>query len=305
MDPGSRFGNQPRRPTAASSTRGRNFGTAALFHRVREHRDQVAREQLVRQFMPLARWVARRYETADSAEDIRQVAYLGLVKAIDRFDPDRGASFASFGIPTIAGEVRRYLRDYGWDVHVPRGLQERAAQVRRARDRLTGELGRAPTVAELATELGSTSDSVLQAITAAEAYDAFSLESPCEATTHRAPKRKEAREVPGALDDGFERVLERDFIRVALATLPDRKRQMIGLRFLGGLTQSQIAARYGVSAMQVCRLLRQALAEMSETFCDGSGTLAEAPAGGSSSTSNVSAPRIARSFRVSQTRLAS
>ncbi len=261
--------DQPHNPRGIASTGGGDSRAAALFRRVREDHDPVARERLVRQFMPMARWVGRRYGSGDSAEDVRQVAYLGLVKAVDRFDPDRGTSFTSFGIPTIAGEVKRYLRDYGWDVHMPRGLQERVAHVRRAKEALTAELGRAPTVAELAGELGSTPESVREAIAAAEAYEACSLDSPFEATASGVPESAEAQQVPGEFDAGFERMLERDFVRVALATLSDRKREIIGLRFFGGLTQSQIAARYGVSAMQVCRLLRQALSEMSQALSAG------------------------------------
>lgn len=269
MDHGYRANDQPRDPIGITSTGRCDPRTTSLFHRLREGQDPAARERLIRQFMPLARWVARRYGSGDMAEDVRQVAYLGLVKAVDRFDPDRGTSFTSFGIPTIAGEVRRHFRDCGWDVHVPRGLQERVERVRRTRDALTGELGRLPSVAELATELGIAPEAVLEAIGATKAFDAASLDSPFESSAPGMPESTEPQPLLGDLDAGFERVLERDFVRVALATLSERKRQMIALRFFAEQTQPQIAARYGVSAMQVCRLLREALTEMSQAVSAG------------------------------------
>ncbi|MGI8506372.1 MAG: SigB/SigF/SigG family RNA polymerase sigma factor [Solirubrobacteraceae bacterium] len=240
-----------------------------LFHRLRTQHDADSRERLVYEFMPLARWVARRFEAGRSAEDIRQVAYLGLLKAIDRFDPDHGNSFTTFAIPTISGEIRRHLRDCSWAAHVPRSLQERALQVRRASDALTRRRGRPPTAPELASALGQSCEWVLEALTAAGAYSASSLDTPVGAggcTT------SEGHEEPAVLDDGFQRVIERDLLRHALASLPERQRQMVGMRYFGGYTQSRIAAEFGVSQMQVSRVLRKALQEMGQSSSTASST---------------------------------
>lgn len=239
--------------------------TGCLFRKFREEHDLAARERLVHRYMPLARRLARRYETAESREDVRQVAYLGLVKAIHGFDPARGTSFTSYAIPTIAGEIKRHLRDYGWDVHVSRGLKESVLRVRRETDRLTREHGRAPSVDELAMALRLTPDAVIEVLMAAEAYAARSLDAPIPPEASAMTRKREAIRELGAADDGFQRVVDRDSLRLALATLPERQRQMIGLHFFAGLTQSKVAARLGVSQMQVSRVLRQAIGDMSRS----------------------------------------
>src|SRR5579871_6350573 len=147
-----------------------------LFARWRDHEDRLAREALVSRFMPLTRSLARRYgRSSEPFEDLLQVALLGLLKAIDRFDPERGSSFQSFAVPTILGEMRRYFRDSGWAVHVPRSLQERTLKVADAQDQLTRAHGRAPTISELATFLELSVEEVNEALQTARVYDVMSL----------------------------------------------------------------------------------------------------------------------------------
>src|SRR5438445_2787312 len=152
---------------------------AALFRRWQQAGDRHARDALVRRFMPLARSLARRYDrSSEPFDDLVQVASLGLLKAIDRFEPERGHTFASFAVPTILGEMRRYFRDAGWSVHVPRGTQERALKVRDAQERLANQQGRAPTVHQLAEYLEFDIEEVIQALQAIQAYEALSLDAP-------------------------------------------------------------------------------------------------------------------------------
>jgi RNA polymerase sigma-B factor len=227
----------------------------------RDRSSPAARAALVRRFMPLARSLARRYErSSEPFDDLLQVASLGLVKAIDRFEPERGNAFVSFAVPTILGELRRYFRDSCWDVHVPRGAQERTLALEEARRRLTGDRGRPPSVAELAQYLEVDHEQVLDALSAAQAYDAMSLDTPRpsasgEQTTTYA-------ELLGGVDQGYELVEDSVTIAGALEHLPERERIALALRFGEDLTQSEIAERIGVSQMQVSRLLRRAVEQL-------------------------------------------
>ena len=207
--------------------------------------------------MPLARRIAREYHSPRHREDVEQVAYLALVKAIDRFDSAHGNSFAAFAAPTIAGEIKKYFRDYSWDIHVPRRLQDRALRARRARSELAAELGRAPSVDEIAARLGADRESVRDALSAADARDTKSLDR----DDGSGPRLAEV--VTGGTEDhGFARVLDRATLRAALAKLSDQERQVLGLRFLCDLSQAEIGTRIGVSQMQVSRLLRRALKQL-------------------------------------------
>src|SRR5919199_6218905 len=150
-----------------------------LLERYHETGDPKAREELVKRFLPLARQLARRYQrTNEPLDDLMQVASVGLVKAIDRFDPRRGTAFSTYAVPTILGELKRYFRDSGWAVHVPRGMQERVMTVNQAISRLSRTLGRSPTASEIAEEIGEDPEVVLEALEAAIAYDAVSLDTP-------------------------------------------------------------------------------------------------------------------------------
>jgi RNA polymerase sigma-B factor len=226
------------------------------------HRDEeTARAALVTRFMPLARSLARRYErSSESLEDLVQVASMGLIKAIDRFDPARGNAFASFAVPTILGELRRYFRDCCWDVHVPRGAQERTLRLEEAERRLTLDRGRAPSVAELAQYLEIDSEQVLDAMAAAHAYGALSLDAPRASTTGE-PVTTYA-ETLGEIDERYDLVEDRVTIARALEHIAPRERTVLQMRFAEDLTQSEIAERIGVSQMQVSRLLRHALEQL-------------------------------------------
>jgi RNA polymerase sigma-B factor len=249
-----------------SRDRGPQGGAAAradrdreLLLRYRDAGDLRARDQLVERFLPLARQLARRYQRPNEPlDDLVQVASIGLVKAIDRFDPDRGTAFSSYAVPTILGELKRYFRDSGWAVHVPRGMQERVMRLNQAIGRLSRELGRSPNAAELAEALGATREEVLEAMEAALAYDAASLEAP----------RGDGSEADswadnlGAEDERFELVEYSATIAPTLRALPERDRTVLHLRFVEDLTQSEIANRIGVSQMHVSRLIRRALTRL-------------------------------------------
>jgi RNA polymerase sigma-B factor len=222
----------------------------------------AARDALVERFMPLARSLARRYDrSSEPFDDLVQVACLGLVKAVDRFDADRGHAFASFAVPTILGELKRYFRDSGWAVHVPRGPQERALKVEEAQQRLTLRSGRAPTVSEIAEYLEISIEDVLGALQAAQAYDALSLDAP---RPSRDGDSETYGESLGEEDDRFELVDADVTVAEALRDLSARERRVLQLRFVEDLTQTEIAKRVGVSQMQVSRLLRRALDRLRE-----------------------------------------
>jgi RNA polymerase sigma-B factor len=227
----------------------------------RHRGDEAARAALVKQYIPLARSLARRYErSSEPLDDLVQVAALGLVKAIDRFDPARGVAFASFAVPTILGELRRYFRDCCWDVHVPRGTQEQALAVDAAQRRLTVDTGRAPSVAELAQYLELDVEQVLNAMQASQAYGTVSLDAPrSSASGEEAGTYADAF---GELDDRYDLVVDGATIVGALKHISPRERTVLALRFREDLTQSEIAERIGVSQMQVSRLLRHALEQL-------------------------------------------
>jgi RNA polymerase sigma-B factor len=271
---------QPTRQVGAKKRRGipqqRQEGNAGalkraesrqLFDRWHKRRDRRAREELVERFLPLARKLAHRYRGAhEPYDDLLQVASLGLVKAIDRFDPRRGTAFSSFAVPTILGELKRYFRDLGWSVHVPRGAQERALKVEDAQQKLSTRKGHPPTVPELAEYLEYSMEEVLEALETAGAHHAVSLDAPHpdedgESTPLAASF--------GQLDERFELIEDGLTIASVARQLPIHERQVLELRFVEDLTQTQIAERIGVSQMQVSRILRHALARMRELAEEG------------------------------------
>jgi RNA polymerase sigma-B factor len=224
--------------------------------------DSAAREAVIAQFLPLARRLARRYQRSSEAfDDLVQVANLGLVKAVDRFDPERGVAFTSFAVPTILGELKRHFRDTGWAVHVPRALHERALQVDQLQREMEGRLGRSPKVQELAEEMGLELEEVLTAMEASAAYEALSID---------APARTDDGENDGLLgwlgneDPRIELAEERATVISSMKQLPVRDRQVLQLRFACDMTQTQIAERIGVSQMQVSRIIRRALERLRE-----------------------------------------
>jgi len=245
----------PRVPVVAGAMEERR-----LFLRWREQGDSVAREALARRFMPLARSLARRYDrSSEPFDDLLQVASLGLLKALDRFDPELGHPFASFAVPTILGEVRRYFRDAGWSVHVPRGAQERALRVRDAQERLANLHGRAPTVNQLAEYLELDSEEVIDAIQAIQAYGAVSLDGPRAGAEDDVTPYGDAM---GEDDERYELVELDATISAVLQHIPARERVILRMRFVEDLTQTEIADRVGISQMQVSRLLRRSLDQL-------------------------------------------
>jgi RNA polymerase sigma-B factor len=231
-----------------------------LFARWQQQGDPTAREALVRLFLPLARNLARRYDrSSEASEDLFQVASLGLLKALDRFDIERGHPFPSFAVPTILGEIRRYFRDSCWSVHVPRGAQERALRVRDAQETLTNERGHAPTANQLAEYLELDMEEVIDALQAGQAYETLSLNAP-------RPETESGEMTYGdglGADDGRYELVELDAtISAVLDELPARERHILHMRFVEDLTQTEIAARIGISQMQVSRLLRSSLEQL-------------------------------------------
>jgi RNA polymerase sigma-B factor len=236
-----------------------------LFTRWRRYKDLRARDELIERFLPLARKLARRYvPSSEPYEDLVQVASLGLVKAVERFDPDRGFAFTSFAVPTIVGELKRYFRDTGWALHVDRGAQERARRVVDAQREIIGRTGRMPTIDELAQFLELSQEEVLDGLQTADAYGAVSLDAPV-GDEHGTASRLEA---IGDEDERLELVDRQATIFAAAKCLPERERRILFLRFGEDLTQSQIADRVGVSQMQVSRLLRRSLQRLRDLTDD-------------------------------------
>jgi RNA polymerase sigma-B factor len=234
--------------------------TDALFRRLSTRGEDGVREELIERFLPLARQLARRYQRVNEPlDDLVQVASIGLVKAVDRFDLDRGVAFSSYAVPTILGELKRYFRDSGWAVHVPRGVQERAMQVDRAVKELSGRLGRSPSVDEVAEQLDASPEDILEAMEAGLAYEAMSLDA------QRAGADAEGDTFAdgiGVEDERFDLVEYEATIEPTLKALPKRDQVVLHLRFAQDMTQSQIAERIGVSQMQVSRLIRRALSRL-------------------------------------------
>jgi RNA polymerase sigma-B factor len=236
-------------------------GSDELFVRWAKDRDVPARDTLIERFLPLARKLARRYAgSSEPYEDLVQVASLGLVKAVERFDPGRGFAFTSFAVPTIVGELKRYFRDAGWALHVDRSAQERARKIAEARREVSSRHGRSPTVPELAEYMECTEEEVLDGLQAAEAYDTLSLD---------APSRNDAEaglriDSLGGEDDRLGRVDEQATVFAAAQRLPERERRILYLRFGEDLTQAEIADRVGVSQMQVSRLLRKSVQRLQQ-----------------------------------------
>jgi RNA polymerase sigma-B factor len=220
--------------------------------------DTVAREQALVELMPLVRALASRYGgRGEPLEDLVQVGTVGLIKAVDRFDVDRGVDFASYAVPTIVGEIRRHFRDKSWALHVPRRLKELSVRLSRILDELTAELGRSPTVSELAEAAGVDEEDVIDALDSTNAYSTRSLHAPFEQDGDESLADK-----LGIDEVGYEEVEEGSLIAAGLDALDERERRIVELRFFRELTQSQIAAEVGVSQMHVSRLLRRALAKM-------------------------------------------
>jgi RNA polymerase sigma-B factor len=224
------------------------------------HKDgnQDARERLLVDLMPLVRALAARYAgRGEPLEDLVQVGALGLIKAVDRFDVDRGVEFSSYAVPTIVGEIRRHFRDKAWAMHVPRRLKELSVRLSRILDELTTELGHSPTVAELAEASGVEEEDVIDALDSTHAYSTRSLQAPFDDEGDDSLFDK-----LGVEETGYAEVEDGSLVSAGLDALDERERRIVQLRFFDEMTQSQIAAELGISQMHVSRLLRRALGTM-------------------------------------------
>jgi RNA polymerase sigma-B factor len=242
-----------------------------LLRRYHEDGDLQAREQLIEQYMSLVRSLARRYSyRGEQLEDLVQIGAIGLIKAIDRFDLERGVELTTYATPNIIGEIKRHFRDKGWSVRVPRGLQELNVQLSRLVEQLTVQLSRSPTIPELAKAAGVEEEEVLEALESGRAYTSLSLSvgggggddddlDPLE-SLGTEEHQYEVSEVRAVLAPGFK-------------VLDERERKILQLRFFEGLTQSQIAQQVGISQMHVSRLIRRSLEKIRETIAADEGSL--------------------------------
>jgi RNA polymerase sigma-B factor len=230
----------------------------ALLRRYHEQGDLAAREQLIEQYMSLVRSLARRYSyRGEQLEDLVQIGAIGLIKAIDRFDVNRGVELTTYATPNIIGEIKRHFRDRGWAVRVPRGLQELNIQLSRLIEELTVSNGRSPTIPELAKAAGVTDEEVLEALESGRAYSSLSLSA--GSGGHDEDGELDPLESLGTEEHQYEVSEDRAVLAPGFRVLDERERQILHLRFFEGLTQSQIAQQVGISQMHVSRLIRRAL----------------------------------------------
>ena len=251
--------------TASVSCAGREPGEYAYLVAVQRRYATLAaddpdrpqlREQLISGYLPLAERLARRFAgRGEPLEDLVQVASVGLIHAVDRFDPERGADFLSFAVPTITGELRRYFRDHGWSMRVPRQLKDLHLAIRNTQAELSQQLGRAPRPSEIADRLELPTAKVIEGLQAAETYKSSSLDQALDPPNGTATLGESL----GALDGELDLIDDRETLRPLLAQLTPRDRTILTLRFFRGLTQTQIAEQVGLSQMHVSRVLRQTL----------------------------------------------
>jgi RNA polymerase sigma-B factor len=254
-----------RNDAAATDDRGDRLEREAIDARFLEYRrtgDRTLRNQLVQDHMRLAEFLARRFtHRGEPLDDLRQVALIGLVKAVERFEPDRGLQFSSFATPTIVGELKRHFRDKGWAVRVPRRVQELHLELDRTVSVLNQELGRSPTPREIAARAGVGEEDVLESMEASSLYRLSSLDSGGRADDDAGGTPAER---IGGDDAEMEAVDTRVAVSEMLAVLPEREQRIVYLRFFEGLTQSEIAREIGISQMHVSRLLTRSLAMLGE-----------------------------------------
>jgi RNA polymerase sigma-B factor len=238
-----------------------------LLRAYHEQGDEKARDKLVEANLPLARAIARRYAgRGEQLDDLVQVASIGLIKAIDRFDLERGVYFRTYAVPTIVGEIKRHFRDRAWAVHVPRRLKELNQMLSSLIQDMSAQLGRSPTIAELAQAAGVEEEDVVEALESSRAYTAESLNAPAEEGSEL-----DRLQTLGAVEEAFERTEDRQLLSSGMEALEPRERRIIQLRFYEGLTQTQIANELGISQMHVSRLIRRALETMGDALARGGG----------------------------------
>ena len=251
----------PRSRAALADATNHREREAADLRAYADHREPRARERLIRNYLPLANSIARRFDRGQRVplEDLQQIAAIGLLKALDRYDPAHGAAFSTFAVPTMQGEILRYFRDFTWTVRPPRELQERAIRIEREREQLTNDLGRNPTARELAAQVGCTPEELLDASEAAHARSSDSFDRP--ATTQEGDAATLGERL-GDEDPGFEAAEASATLDRLLNTLSERDQLVLRLRFREDLTQTEIGRRIGCSQMHVSRIQRAALAQL-------------------------------------------
>jgi RNA polymerase sigma-B factor len=249
----------PSRSTSGDRMRARGlFAELAACEPDTPERGRI-RDELVEMHLPLVEYLARRFRNrGEPLDDLVQVATIGLIKSVDRFDLERGVEFSTYATPTIVGEIKRHFRDKGWAIRVPRRLQELKLSLTKATSELSQRLGRSPTVAELAGHLGMTDEEVLEGLESANAYSAVSLDAP-DGGDDDSPA---VADTLGAEDESLEGVEYRESLKPLLDQLPPREKRILLLRFFGNMTQSQIAADLGISQMHVSRLLARTLTQL-------------------------------------------
>ncbi len=240
-----------------------------LLRRIHVEGDQDAREELITRCLPLVRGLARRFASrGQPVEDLVQVGSIGLIKAIDRFDATRGVELSTYATPTIMGEIQRYFRDKGWAVKVPRALQDLNVRLNKVIEQLTAELNRSPTIADMAIACGVSEEEVLEALESGRAYNSLSLYG------SGSGEEDDSFEILDCLGDeegAYEVVEQRRFLAPAMERLEERERLILHLRFFEGMTQTQIAARVGISQMHVSRLIRKAIDVLRQEMVPGAG----------------------------------
>ncbi|WP_344669999.1 SigB/SigF/SigG family RNA polymerase sigma factor [Catenulispora yoronensis] len=286
-------------PRAGGAPKDRAEHRAAIHRRFEElaecrdgsARHRVLRDELIAEHMNYARYVASRFSVpADNAEDLEQVAYLALIKAVDNFDPARGTAFLGYLTPMVTGEIKRYFRDATWDVHVPRRMQELSLALHGApAEQLERRLGRSPTIAELAEHLGAAPEEIVEAFDASAAYSATSLERPLVPGDDQGASLGETL---GEDDDAYQWVVDREALKPLLAALPERDKRILLMRFFRNMTQSQIGAELGVSQMQVSRYLARILGTLRDAVFEdddaGRGGAGGSAGGGAGSSGTAS-----------------
>ncbi len=253
-------------PRTAAATPRTTADDTTWFHEYRRTRCRALRNALIEEHRGFAEYLARRFaDRGEPLDDLRQVALVGLLKSVERFEPERGLSFTTFAGPTIIGELKRHFRDRTWSVRVPRRLQELSLRVERGRLELGQEWGRAPTPAEIGRHVGVSEEQVLEGMEAAGLYHANSLDAPASSSDRDEPTSGDR---VGADDEELAHVEDRALVRAIIASLPARERHIVYLRFFEGLTQVEIADRVGVSQMHVSRLLSRSLETLAERIVD-------------------------------------
>lgn len=236
--------------------------TRELFRLYKEKGDEEARDQLIVSHLNLVRFLASKFKNrGEPLDDLVQVGTIGLIKAIDRFDPERGLEFTTYATPTILGEIKRHFRDKGWSIRVPRRLQELSAKVNQATEELTVELQRSPSVEEIAAKLGVSAEEILEAMESSGAYTSVSLEAGGTSEDDEAPALIDRL---GSVDEDLDASDDRMVIDDAIRDFSPREQEIVRMRFIDGLTQVEIAKRLGVSQVQVSRLLRRTLRKIQD-----------------------------------------